>query len=215
MLNNPFAGPAHVVALANSLDRERRPGAYTRPPPTGGAQISVRLADHLMTHLDILGQRSGWTRIQVLTALLERGLFDLYDQLSDETGEALMDDLTNQLVPTMQGESGLTRLARRVAREVVGESCVLSNAHRPEQFWVEGARRPSGIPRMRVAIDRAAAEDYARASSEGDALDGLRDALGAVWADAEASAGTEVHLLVTPAMLLPRHLRSSLGRPPV
>lgn len=101
MRNNRLAGPDHVAALLNALQRNRRPGAYARPPATGGDQISMRLSESLLAHLDVLGKASGWTRVQVLTALIERGLFDLYEVLDDDIGESIMENLANELVPTM------------------------------------------------------------------------------------------------------------------
>lgn len=203
MRNNPFAGPAHVVALANSLERERRPGAYARPPVTGGNQISVRLGEALLTHLDIIGKASGWTRVQVLTALIERGLFDLYDLLSDEVGESIMDSLTNELVPTMHGESSLLRAAKGIAREVVGDSCTLSPGTRPEQFWVEGLRQSKGIPRMRIAIDSHAAGDFQNAtpSQRERMVEQLRGRIEEKWRVAMEQLGTEPLLSVDPQTL--------------
>jgi hypothetical protein len=121
MLNNPMAGPAFIVALANALEPERRPGAYVRPPPTGGAQISVRLGESLLAQLDVIGRRTGWTRVQVLTALIERGLFGLYDLLSDAAGEAILDSITNELAPVMHNESLLLQEFKRIALRNCGQ----------------------------------------------------------------------------------------------
>jgi hypothetical protein len=199
-----MSGPAHIVALANALDRERRPDAYARPPPTGGDQISVRLGTALLAHLDVIGQASGWTRVQVLTALIDRGLFDLYANLSDETGEAIMEKLENELVPTMQDESLLLREMKRIAREEAGDGCTLLPGPRPEQFWLLGLRKTGGIPRMSIVIDRHAASDFQNASpSQRDTMvERVRSVLAAQWREAIECAGTELHIRIEPGMLV-------------
>lgn len=203
MLNNPFAGPAHVVALANALEQDRRPGAYIRPPSTGGEQVSVRLNDTLVTHLELLSKAAGWTRVQVMTALIERGLFDLYDLLSNEAGEAVMQNLADELVPVMHSESKLLIAAKQIAREVAGSGATVAPAHRPERFWVEGARLGKGIPRMLVIIERSAAQDFEREATEGQGLKTLRSVLAMRWAEALAQPGTEIRCQVSPETLLP------------
>lgn len=204
MQNNPLSGPAHIVALANALERDRRPGAYARPPATGGDQISVRLGESLLAHLDILGKAADWTRVQILTALIERGLFDLYDLLSDEVGESIMESLANELVPAMHNDSPLTREAKRITREVAGEGCTVSPGNRPERFWVEGPREPMGIPRMLIVVDSHAADDFriAMPKQQTTMVKVLRGRLASKWRDAIKHAGTEPHLYVTPETLL-------------
>jgi hypothetical protein len=198
-----MSGPAHVVALANALERDRRPHAYIRPPPTGGNQISVRLGEALLAHLDAIGRASGWTRVQVLTALIDRGLFDLYDALSDETGESIMESLARELVPIMQDESLLAGAAKRAAREAVGDGCTLSPGGRPERFWIEGLRQPQGIPRLLVIVDTHAASDYQNAtpSLRESMLGKLRGRLTEKWREAMEHAGTESQLRVSPETL--------------
>jgi hypothetical protein len=204
MQNNPMSGPAHIVALANSLERERRPNAYVRPPPTGGDQISVRLGSALLAHMDVLGKASGWTRVQVLTALIDRGLFDLYANLSDEIGEAIMKKLANELVPTMHDESLLLREVKRVAREEAGDGCTLSPGPRPEQFWILGQFGAGGIPRLSIVIDRHAASDFqnARPSQRDSMVEQLRGRVAAQWREAIERAGTELHLRIDPGTLI-------------
>ena len=65
----------------------------------------MRLGESLLAHLDILGKAADWTRVQILTALIERGLFDLYDSLSDEVGESIMENIANELVPAKHNDS--------------------------------------------------------------------------------------------------------------
>src|SRR5258708_10349802 len=163
MQNNPLAGPAYVVALVHALSEHRRPGAFVTPPPTGGEQISVRLGDNVMVHLDVLAKKSGWTRAQVLAAIVSRGLFDLYEFINDETGEAIMQEIANELVPMMHTESEFARLAQKAAKEIAGDGCTVSPGGRPESFWLMAPRRPKGIPRMLVRVDNQAAGDFQNA----------------------------------------------------
>lgn len=206
MNDNPFAGPAHHVALSNAIERDRRPpGTYTRPPPTGGEQISVRLSERLTKHLEVLSEASGWTRVQVLTALLERGMFDVYDLLSDDTGARLMENFIDQLPPVMHAQSTLLRQTILLAREVAGPAASPSPGQRPETFWLIDAPQRDGIPRMLVTIERAAAEDFkaARPSDQERALLRLRAQLEGAWSEAMENAGREVQCRVSSTILLP------------
>ncbi len=205
MRNNPFAGPAHHAALANAVERDRRAGSYMRPPPTGGEQISVRLPERLTLHLAMLAEASGWTRVQVLTALLERGMFDLYDLLSNEAGDQLMQKFVEQLPPVMHSESSLLQTAKTLAIEVAGTAAALSPAHRPEAFWVIGLPSRTGIPRMLVTIERPALEDFAaaRPSDLERARPRLREQLASSWAEAESNPGREIVCGISSTILLP------------
>lgn len=206
MHDNPFAGPAHHVALSNAIERDRRPpGTYTRPPPTGGEQISVRLSERLTKHLEVLSGASSWTRVQVLTALLERGMFDLYDLLSDDTGARLMENFVDQLPPVMYAESALLQQTMRLVREVAGAAASLSPGQRRETFWVIAAPQREGIPRMLVTIERVAAEDFktARPSDRERGLQRLREQLDAAWTEAVENAGREVQCRVGSDIVLP------------
>jgi hypothetical protein len=206
MHDNPFAGPAHHVALVNAIERDRRPpGSYVRPPPTGGEQISVRLSERLTKHLEVLSEESGWTRVQVLTALLERGMFDLYDLLSDDTGERLMQHFGGQLPPVMHSQSALLAQALKVARDVAGAAVSLSPGNRPESFWVIDVPQRDGIPRMLVSLERDLVEDFksARPSDQELGLQRLRERLSAAWKEASENAGREVPCRVGSSILLP------------
>jgi len=209
MYNNPFAGPAHHVALANALERERRPEAYTQPPVTGGAQISVRLSETLLVHLDMIGRKSGWTRVQVLTAMIERGLFDLYQILSDEVGHEIIDSMMSQLVPVMQNDSELSREVSRLVREVVGDTCTISPSYRTDAFWIEGARILAGIPRLLVVVDRDAADDYrnARPADRAVMIDNIRPWLAKRWQQALDQPSSEPRCDISYDILTPRHPR--------
>ena len=189
MQNNPMSGgPHHLVALANAIERDRRPEAYARPPSTGGDQISVRLSETLLAHLDALGNASDWTRVQVLTALVERGLFEIYELLNNETGDAIMERLANEIAPTIYSESLLLRQAKAVAREIPFDGCTLSPGKRPESFWVEMERKENGIPRMLIVIDRHTASDFQNGTNtqKKQILEQVREKMVSKWQEAVA-----------------------------
>ena len=108
-LNNPFAGgPDYVVALRNAL--EAIPNAYVRPPAAGGEQISIRFPDSRLAMVKAIEERckhARWNRSQVINTLFERGLFELFRQLGDQTVEGIMDDVASETVPTLNRFAGI------------------------------------------------------------------------------------------------------------
>jgi hypothetical protein len=98
-LPNPMSGPAYVMALRNALERDKRPSDYNQPPKGGGIQISVRLEEFLYNHVDAIVERSGWNRADVLTALVQRGLFDLYEFSHPETVEKIVKKIVGKMPP--------------------------------------------------------------------------------------------------------------------
>ena len=187
MQNNPMSGgPDHLLVLANAIDRDRRPEAYARPPSTGGDQISVRFSEKLLAHLDVLGNASGWTRVQVLTALVERGLFEIYELLRNETGDAIMEQLANEIAPTIHSESLLLRQAKAVAREISFDGCTISPGPRPESFFVKGKRKENGIPRMLIVIDRHTTSDFQNGTNiqKRQILEQIREKMVSKWHEA-------------------------------
>jgi len=95
---NPMSGPAYVIALRNAL--ERRPASeYQSPPRTGGTQVSIRLDEFIFNHVEAITAKTGWNRVEVLNALIQRGLFDLYAFCKPEVVEALVEDVVAKLAP--------------------------------------------------------------------------------------------------------------------
>lgn len=86
--NNPMAGPDFVEALRNVLE-ERAP-SFTRPPSTGGTQVSLRFREDRLALLDRLSEYSGWNRNQIVDALTDKGLFVLFVRLSDDVADEIM-----------------------------------------------------------------------------------------------------------------------------
>src|SRR5437870_5626447 len=88
--NNPFVGgPDYVTALCAVLEQ----GSNTfrmAAPSAGGSQLSIRMLDDRLELLDILREKSGWNRNQLLIALLDKGLWFLFAELDDETAGKIM-----------------------------------------------------------------------------------------------------------------------------
>ncbi len=95
---NPMAGPAHFIALRNAL--EQRPASeYQTPPRTGGTQVSTRLDEFIFNHVEAIMAKSEWNRAEVLHALIQRGLFDLYEFCSPGVVNTLVQNVVAKLAP--------------------------------------------------------------------------------------------------------------------
>jgi hypothetical protein len=92
-----MAGPAYVIALRNAL--ENRITEYTTPPRTGGTQISTRLDDFVFNHVEAIVEECGWNRAEVLYALIQRGLFDLYEFVSPQIVETIVHKIVARMAP--------------------------------------------------------------------------------------------------------------------
>lgn len=92
-----MAGPAYVIALRNAL--ENRKTEYTTPPRTGGTQISTRLDDFVFNHVEAIVEECGWNRAEVLYALIQRGLFDLYEFVSPEIVNKIVHNIVARMAP--------------------------------------------------------------------------------------------------------------------
>jgi hypothetical protein len=117
-LNNPMAGgPDYAGVLRNAL--ENKPGAYAVPPSTGGEQVSIRLPEFTGALIDAITarcQRPVWNRSQVLNALIDRGLYDLFNLLGDKTAKALVDDIASKTVPKINPFAGMADRLRQFNR---------------------------------------------------------------------------------------------------
>lgn len=110
--NNPFSGgPDYVKSLVNRI--ESIPGAYVQPPNSSGAATSVRFSENRVACLDAIAKISGWTRNEVINALLEKGLFVLFHELNDEHVDqilarvAIMGHAPQQISPPTHGVSNM------------------------------------------------------------------------------------------------------------
>jgi hypothetical protein len=89
--SNPMAGgPDYIKILCGAL--KQRASTYSRPPATGGTQFSLRLREDRLALLERLVERSGWNRNQIVDALIDNGLFMLFDELSNATADEIMED---------------------------------------------------------------------------------------------------------------------------
>lgn len=107
MRANPMAGPAYVVALRNAL--ERRSNEYTTPPRTGGTQISTRLDEFVLNHVEAVVEECGWNRAEVLYALVQRGLFDLYEFVSPDVVDRIVQRIVGRIAPPQPPVAPLSR----------------------------------------------------------------------------------------------------------
>jgi hypothetical protein len=94
---NPMAGPAYVIALRNEL--EGRTEEYVTPPRTGGTQISTRFDEFIVNHVDAIVEKCGWNRAEVLYALVQRGLFDLYEFVSPKVVDEIVRKIVGKMAP--------------------------------------------------------------------------------------------------------------------
>lgn len=95
--NNPMAGgPDFIELLKNAL--EGRVAGFARPPATGGTQVSLRFREDRLLLLDTLAERGGWNRTQVIDALIDKGLYVLFDLLTAGAAEEIMDSHTKVLM---------------------------------------------------------------------------------------------------------------------
>ena len=62
-----MAGPSYITALRNAVEQNR--AAYCTPPPTGGKQMSVRLDDFRLNHVEAVAELAKWNRSEVLYAI--------------------------------------------------------------------------------------------------------------------------------------------------
>jgi len=86
---NPFSGgPDYVRALSSSLEAKAQ--LWTRPPSTGGTQFSIRLRPGRLAIINQIADHTSWNRNQVVDALLEVALVQLFDALSTKASEALI-----------------------------------------------------------------------------------------------------------------------------
>jgi len=86
---NPFAGgPDYVRVLSRTLEAKAQ--LWTQPPSTGGTQFSIRLRPGRLAIINQISDHTRWNRNQVIDAMLEVALVQLFDALSPKAGEALL-----------------------------------------------------------------------------------------------------------------------------
>jgi hypothetical protein len=91
--NNPMVGgPNYAQWLALTISPQRPAGLAPAPPASGGEQISIRLRTDRRCLLDALSERSGWSRNQVIEALLDSGLCQFFAHADDAASDSLLED---------------------------------------------------------------------------------------------------------------------------
>jgi hypothetical protein len=117
-LRNPMSGgPDYAAVLRNAL--ESKPGTYMAPPSSGGEQVSIRLPEHtaaIIAAITARCQRPEWNRSQVLNALIDRGLFDLFNLLSDKAAKDIMSDIESKKAPPFDPYAGVADRLREFNR---------------------------------------------------------------------------------------------------
>lgn len=87
--HNPMAGgPAYVEILKRAIQKED--SGFVKPPSTGGTQISLRFSEHRLFLFEELSRRSGWTRTQVIEALIDHGLLALFTLLDENVSDEII-----------------------------------------------------------------------------------------------------------------------------
>lgn len=101
---NPMAGPSYITALRNAVEQNR--AAYCTPPRTGGKQMSVRLDDFLLNHVEAISELTEWNRSEVLYAIAHYGLFTLYSQapqIAEKAVASIMEKFKAQHAEELSG----------------------------------------------------------------------------------------------------------------
>jgi hypothetical protein len=122
-MQNPLAGGTdYVAALLNAL--EKIPNVYSKPPSSGGAQISVRFTAGRLALLDALVKQSGWTRSDIINATVDRGLFELFDQMSHSTANQILTGISQNVVPKFDTYPNMENLMNNRNQEIADQVLV-------------------------------------------------------------------------------------------
>jgi hypothetical protein len=132
-LDNPFAGgPDYLASLANALDKV--PNAYSQPPASGGSQLSLRANDDRIAVLDEVCSQSGWNRSQVISAMIDKGLFLLFHQLTAGTADKIMTTVAHTRVPTLDVPAASFDLLERFNRFRIWPSPIAMSGKREQAY---------------------------------------------------------------------------------
>jgi len=76
---NPLThDPSYVKILANKINNDP---VVDLKPVTGGKQFSIRIDYLTVQYIDAICIASDWSKSDVIAALIQRGLFDLFNRL--------------------------------------------------------------------------------------------------------------------------------------
>ena len=97
------AGIAPEPALKNAV--EQNLAAYCTPPRTGGKQMSVRLDDFLLNHVEALAELASWNRSEALYAVAHYGILHLYQE-EPEIAEKAVANIMEKFKAQYSGDLG-------------------------------------------------------------------------------------------------------------
>lgn len=100
---NPFATqPSYVSELVKALNN-----APHMQPRSGGRQFSIRLDTAIAHQVEAIHFLTNWSRSDIVMALIQRGLFDLYEILELKKAKELLKKLNIPLTgfEHIQGEN--------------------------------------------------------------------------------------------------------------
>jgi hypothetical protein len=79
---NPLSNdPSYIKILANKINNNP---VVDLKPVSGGKQFSIRIDPLSTKYIDAICVESKWKKSDVIAALIQRGLFDLFDRLDVE-----------------------------------------------------------------------------------------------------------------------------------
>lgn len=97
--NNPFfGGPNYTQWLAMWISGDKPNLMRPAPPGGGGQQISIRLKPDRLTLLDVISEKSGWSRNQVLEGMLDAALAQLFNELSERDAEQILNQTCERVI---------------------------------------------------------------------------------------------------------------------
>ena len=87
-MNPLMCNISYVSYLANKINGK---DTISLKPNNGGKQFSIRIDDFLSMQIDEISKLSGWSKTDIISAFIRRGLYEFYDLLSeDKTKEILI-----------------------------------------------------------------------------------------------------------------------------
>ena len=102
--NNPMVGgPNYAHWLALTISPQTPASLAPAPPASGGEQLSIRLRPDRRCLLDVLSERSGWSRNQVIEGLLDSGLGLFFSYADDAAAESLLEETFTAAVKAKSG----------------------------------------------------------------------------------------------------------------
>ena len=85
-MDNPMSGaPAYLVCLIENIE-----GRSKLRPKTGGPQHSIRIDPIVWQQISAISNLSDWSKSEIVTALIERGLYDFYKVAGKEMTQEVM-----------------------------------------------------------------------------------------------------------------------------